>query len=191
MTDTRLELSNEELRRMVDRQQIVDVVARWVRAVDRRDWAAIPDLFHPEGQDNHGAYQGGVAGLIDWLTDRHTQITQSMHHLGSSLVEFKTPEKAHSETYIVAYQRYSPEHREARTAMLGHEWSELEVPVDITSGGRYLDTFEKREGEWRILNRVTVFEFIRAEAVNSPVLLGEDWAIAARSREDAVYHFDD
>ncbi|MSW28497.1 MAG: nuclear transport factor 2 family protein, partial [Actinobacteria bacterium] len=70
---------NDELRSLVERQKICDVLARYARGVDRREWNLVSDAYHPDAFDDHGGYKGGVPGLLEWLERRHATIEQSMH----------------------------------------------------------------------------------------------------------------
>lgn len=42
------------LQQMLDREAIRDLVWRYCRAVDRRDFAALSALYHPDAIDEHG-----------------------------------------------------------------------------------------------------------------------------------------
>jgi hypothetical protein len=80
--------------RLSDRAQIQDLLLRWCRAVDRLDLEAIRGVFHPDAIDHHGAYTGGVDGLIEWIRNRHLTIPFSMHLLGNMLIEFSDSDNA-------------------------------------------------------------------------------------------------
>ena len=91
--------------RLEDRFQIEQAIRCWARAVDRRDWDLLSEVFHPDAIDNHGMYNGDIGGLIAWLKDRHRSISMSMHVLGNIYIEFANSDVAISESYVVAYQR--------------------------------------------------------------------------------------
>ena len=46
--------------RLEDRFQIEQVMRRWARAVDRRDWALVREVFHPGAIDDHGMYKAAL-----------------------------------------------------------------------------------------------------------------------------------
>jgi hypothetical protein len=77
--------------RIADRMQIQDTMYRWCRSVDRLDFDAMRQVFHPEAVDHHGAFDGGVEGLIDWIGNRHRTIPFSMHAVSNMLIEFAGP----------------------------------------------------------------------------------------------------
>jgi len=175
--------------RIADRFDIQDTVYRWARAVDRRDWDLVRTVFHPDAYDEHGMYRGGVEGLLAWLHERHQVIEQSMHHVGNVLIEFSGQDDAVAESYIVAFQRYravGTAHQAARIAALGAAVGSRDVAIDATMPARYVDHFQRRAGEWRILKRITVFEgrYLR-EADATP--LDPAWTGPRRDADDALY----
>jgi hypothetical protein len=172
------------MQRLTDQFAIRDVLARYARGVDRREWDLVRSAFHPDAWDDHGAYRGGVDGMIEWVRRRHESIEQAMHFLGNCLVEFADDDTALVETYYSAYLRLGPEATESRSMLLGD--STASAHVDTTVLGRYIDRFERRHGEWRIARRVSLYEAIRVEPVADPSRNPEyDWA--ARDQTDAVF----
>ena len=81
------QIENAGEARLEDRFRIEQVMRRWCRAVDRRDWALVRSVFHPGAIDDHGMYKGDIDGLIEWLEARHQCITMSMHVLGNVFIE--------------------------------------------------------------------------------------------------------
>jgi hypothetical protein len=174
--------------RIADRMQIQDVLYRWCRAIDRLDFDEIRAVFHPDAIDNHGPYNGGLDGLVDWIRQRHESIPFSMHQISNILIEFAGPDLALAETYIRTTQRY-PAHAKAALAQLaggapiapGHG-------ADLFTCSRYLDRFERRGSEWRILRRVVVHDWKQVVEVpaQSPTP-GAGWATGRRDKNDPVY----
>jgi hypothetical protein len=163
------------VQRLADMQAIRDVLARYARGVDRRDWGLVRAAFHPDARDDHGAYRGDIEGLIEWVARRHAAIDQAMHFLGNCLIEFASDDLALVETYYVAHLRLGPEAVESRKMLLG----DAAEPgyTDTSVLGRYIDRFERREGQWRIARRMNVYEGTRAQAVRDPSRDPQhDWA---------------
>ena len=172
------------VQRLLDTQAIRDVLARYARGVDRRDWDLVRAAFHPDARDDHGAYRGDIEGLIEWVARRHASIDQSMHFLGNCLIEFANADRALVETYYVAYLRLGPDAHESRRMLLG----DTAEPgyTDVAVLGRYIDRFERRAGAWRIGRRINVYEGTRAQAVHDPSHDPQhDWA--ARDSSDKLY----
>src|SRR5438477_5687004 len=108
-----------EYDKLVSQFAIRDVLCRYCRGVDRRDWSLVRGAFHPDAYDDHGVYRGNVDGFIDFLAERHAFVTMSMHHIGNVLVEFSGPDRAMAETYCLAFQRYAPGGESIRAAITG------------------------------------------------------------------------
>lgn len=139
------------LQRLVDKDEIHDAMARYARGVDRGDWALVASTYHPDAHDEHGEYKGGIMGLIAWLEARFTGVDNSTHFLGNCLIEFEGEETALVETYFVS--RRLRQLTQAERADAG--------PSDAIcrdTWGRYVDRFERREGEWRVAHRTVVLE---------------------------------
>ena len=129
---------------LTDEHAIKRILLRWCRAIDRLDLAAIPDLFHPDAEDDHVFYKGDIPGLVDALAKRHEKISFSCHQLGNVLIEFIKPGLAIAESYVQVTQH-------VQTATPG--CSDVQ-----TSWCRYIDTFESRLGTWRISHRLLVID---------------------------------
>ena len=181
--------SNKTNARLDDRFQIEQLMRRWARAVDRRDWPLVRTVFHPDAVDDHGMYKGGIDGLLDWLEARHQWISMSMHVLGNTTIEFVGADLALCESYVVAYQRYDaqpgadPVHIKAA---LGERVEPVDLPIDAVMPARYVDEVTRRGNVWRISNRVTVFEgryFLVAD--NAP--LDPTWTVGRRDNGDPLH----
>lgn len=179
------------VQRLADRAAIQDAMYRWCRGVDRRDYDLARSAFHPDATDNHGQYVGDVDGLIDWLTRRHQTISMSMHLCTNMLIEFSGVDSAVVETYCVAAQRYSsatPEGRAVLAAMAGGNERSSVGDTDMMAFGRYVDVFERREGQWKIASRAVVHERVGMEAVPDDAPgFGGDWVVRRRDRGDHIY----
>lgn len=149
--------------RLADRFAINDVILRWCRAVDRLDVEALRDLYHEDGIDNHGAYQGGVEGLINWVRTRHKGIEVSSHQVSNVLIEFAGPDVALVETYIRVIQTYPPEARESLAQLIGSAGDASDSNADLVffTTSRYVDKFERRNGVWRIQERNVIDDWSR------------------------------
>ena len=128
---------------LCDRQAIVDLLYYYCRGVDRHDEAALAQVYWPDGWDDHVHAKVGEAEFRERVIAGTRQM-RTAHHLTNILVEFASPAVARSEAYFLAQHE------------LADEAGELAY---VELSGRYLDRFEKRDGEWRILQRSLVFDF--------------------------------
>ncbi|MEO8296862.1 MAG: nuclear transport factor 2 family protein [Burkholderiales bacterium] len=176
------------LQRIADRLAIQDTMYRWCRAVDRLDLDGMRAVFHPDAIDNHGAYNGGVDGLIDWIRNRHRDIPFSMHAISNILIEFAGPDTALVETYIRTTQRYPAEARQALAQLSGGQGGAEGSAMDLFTCSRYIDRFERRNGEWRILRRAVVADWKQVVAVPADAPQPQPgWETGRRDADDLIY----
>ena len=175
----------QQLDELLEGERIRSALRRYARGVDRRDWALVASTYHPDGYDDHGGYKGDIPGLLQWLERRHAVIEQSMHFLGNCSVDFLSKTAAIAETYCIVYQRYGEEARETIKTWLGDEPLPAGKKLLAQLACRYVDRFEKREGEWRIARRTVVMEEVTAST--EPVRARPDYAWARRDRSDALW----
>jgi ketosteroid isomerase-like protein len=156
------------LRRLLDEAEIRAVLARYARAIDRRDMDTVRTCYHPDATDAHGQYNGDVEGFIRNSTARWSGRSASMSHtFGQSLIELDG-DRAWVESYCLCHIRLLPE-------------GEGAPAMDRLGNIRFVDLFERRDGEWRIANRKVVHQPGRLD----PVVLDPPLAeLAFRARPD-------
>lgn len=159
-----------------DREMIRDCLYRYCRGVDRADEAAIRSAYWPDGTDHHGPYQGSASGFIDWAMRTLPSIERGIHQIHNLLIDLEG-DQARVETYFTALQRQP-----------GSDGAVAEVHL----AGRYLDRFEKRGDEWRIADRLVVFDLADEAPVkpgDAEVRFGTRRPIGGRWPDDPVYAF--
>jgi len=156
---------------LIDKQEITEVLYRYARAVDRKDFDRVADCYFPDAIDNHGGYIGTVDGLIEDMKSRHATIDSSLHYVTNVLIDLDG-DTANVESYCLCYLRQAPQ-------VPGGPQSRATVKC------RYVDRFERRDGQWRIADRIVVFdESVTDEIV---VALSPSWVRSRRSFEDPVF----
>jgi hypothetical protein len=130
-----------ELRRLVAENSIRRALLAYCRGVDRMDLELIRSVFHPDAIDDHSArYSGPGVGFADYIAHSlpAQNFTSTSHQITNSLINVESEDRASAETYF----------------MVAHANG-----TDILwMLGRYLDVFEQREGEWKILHRRVVHD---------------------------------
>ncbi|WP_157221103.1 nuclear transport factor 2 family protein [Flavisphingomonas formosensis] len=171
---------DDQIAEMLAERDIRNAIMRYVRGVNRKDWALMASVYHADATEDHGPLQGSPADLIAWVQKRHETIEQSMHFIGNCLVEI-AGETAFAETYCIIVQH---ERTAARSISSGRD-----AMVRTVMGVRYVDRFERRDGAWKIARRILVTEWI--EEGMGTTDFGPAWTAALRSKDDAVYRIRD
>lgn len=177
----------QRLAELEARFAITDVVHKFCRAADRSDLEAVAPLFHEGARDNHAFYEGDVAGLVEWMRERHRNILNASHNVTNVLIEFDGADRALVESRLTVCCRYSAAGATAFAKATGLT-IQGDRSVDVVSFGRYVDIFERRDGAWRIASRIAVpdqslvFEVREGTDMVSPVLVKP-----RRDQEDVVF----
>jgi len=168
------------LQRLIDREEIRDLILRYARGVDRWDWEAVRALYHDDAIDEHGDYNGGVDGFIEWARELCGQAANNMHFLGNCLIEFADNDVAIVETYFVSAYTREP------VAQNGNGEIDASQPMQGSMFGRYCDRIERRGGPWRIAHRTVVHEMSRIHAGDISPLV-QPWTQPVRDPDDPIF----
>lgn len=131
-----------------DRQEILDLISKYCRAIDRADYVAVREIYATDGVDHHTGFSGPADKFVEWLKLRTAVFTGTMHILGTHLANVDG-DTAVAETYGTA-----------------HHWGEPsdDPSINFTSGFRYLDTLRRDTEGWRIVTRHAVREWTKSDA---------------------------
>ena len=124
-----------------DLECIRDAAKRYCRGVDRLDEALMKSAYWPEATDDHGVFVGNAMEFAEMCMVSHLRWRSTSHCIFNHSIELD-PDGIHArgEAYNVTFL--------------------FQDGADVldTWYGRYLDVYEKRGDEWRILERVCVHE---------------------------------
>jgi hypothetical protein len=140
-----MDTPQHELQVLLDKQAITEAIYRYGRSMDRLDRQLGYSVFWPEAKaDYHEQmYQGSGHGFVDMVMEAHLQFLTHSHQFSNILIAVDG-ERASSETYgDVTLRRVGEDGRF----------------VDTRSLGRYVDQWERRSGEWRIIDRKYLHDF--------------------------------
>jgi hypothetical protein len=160
---------DRELRQLLDEQSIRRVLARYCRGIDRLDQDLVRSCYHPDATEAHGTFTGDLDEYLTWVWKVLGRYDATFHFLGNVLIEPVDDDRARCETYGVAH------HRTTAGGALGN----------LVTGFRYVDRFERRDGEWRIAHRTAVTEWTSVDAHIWP--LPPSMPLGRRDRTDVVY----
>lgn len=163
----------KDVAELIARQRIQEVIYRLARSIDRCDKPLLKTCFHPDATDDHGLFKGTAAAFCDWVMDELSKFERTQHFIGNIIITLDG-DKAASEAYFIAH----------------HVVPTPDGNIDMIAAGRYLDSFEKRDGVWAISHRHAVYDWNSAQASTSqweapPV---QDMLVrGARGEGDASY----
>lgn len=131
-----------------DLQCIRDAAHRYCRGVDRLDEALMKSAYWPEATDDHGVFVGNAMEFSEHCMVAHLRWRSTSHCILNHYIELDDDgTHARGEIYNVTFLFQD------------------DAQVLDTWYGRYLDVYEKRADEWRIIERVCVHEGTTTEAV--------------------------
>lgn len=166
MTDT------EAVQRLVDRAEMEEVLNRYCRGVDRCDEAELAGVYHDDGTDDHGTFNGLGKDFAAWACNGASEYWTASHHtVHNVIIDWREDGAANVESYVLAFNRRvdRPDGTPGRVEVFA---------------GRYLDRFEQRDGRWRIAHRQALRDVDTLVDFNS-------WAgripLGGRRPDDALY----
>lgn len=162
-----------KLREMLDRQAIWQVMQRYARGLDRMDRELVRSCYFDDAIEDHGHFVGKVEDFYEWADQTSLMFEWCHHGLMNHSCELNGND-AYCETYF-QFTGFAAK------------------PPHLLSMGRYIDHFQRRNGEWRIANRVAIVEgtfelYDRDFAPHLPPAYSKDEVQpATRDRNDASY----
>jgi hypothetical protein len=145
-----------------DKYACAELIQSWGLYRDQRRWPELLATFHPDGEIAVSWFRGPFRDFVE-----HCKRGGPSKHLISPSVVRVAGERALAETNIVILVRQSIEG----------------LAVDMTSRARFLDRLERRQGQWRILERAAIYEQDRLD----PVVPSEAFAGIFKSGSAASY----
>jgi len=131
-----------------DKQALHDNLMVYVRGADRHDIDAIRSTYWPDSWDDHGGYIGPGQGWADAALSWHDATYTSNHHVSNVLSEIDGNRAKRESTFIWVGPFKDPD-------------------VTMFQAGRYRDLCEKRDGEWKILYRTCIWDWIDLRPTNT------------------------
>ena len=147
---------------------------RYARGLDRLDKSLARSCYWDDAIEDHGHFIGTPDDFIPWADSTTIMFESTQHGILNHFCEL-----AGDEAYCETYFLFTGVARK---------------PPHLLSTGRYIDHFQRRNGEWRIANRVTIVEGTLALASfelapGMPPAYGPgEVCPATRDRNDVSYH---
>lgn len=130
-------------------RDIRQVLARYCRGIDRHDLALVRSCYHDGAVDEHGSFTGDADEYVAWVGGLLGRYAMTMHVLANTSIELAA-DVALVESYGLSFHRSGPDGAD-------------DARLNLTTGFRFVDRFERRAGEWRIARRVAVTEWSRVD----------------------------
>lgn len=186
-------MAEQAMQALLDKQAILEVVIRYARGVDRLDEALLRSVFHPGSRHNH-FFEGPSSDpalpstaekpgdFVAFALQVLASYSRTHHQLGNTLVEFTGDDSARVETYFTAFHRMR-----ARGDKLAAD-NAYDTEMDYFVGGRYIDRFERRDGQWKIVERIGMTDWTRLEPPTSQGFDTIDQnTVGKRAPDDFIY----
>ncbi|MAT50457.1 MAG: hypothetical protein CMK32_04650 [Porticoccaceae bacterium] len=142
-------MSQTDLDTLIAKEQIRDLVYTYCRAIDRKDFDLLHQLYHPGAGDEHGCNPSGTAKeFFEILPDMMVAAEALQHNITNLLIKVEG-DYAEGEAYLMAHTvvNFGGEH------------------YGILHGGRYLDKYERRNGVWKFTHRRVVADWLQKYGV--------------------------
>lgn len=159
------------MQELLDKQEIHEVLLRYCRGVDRCDRDLIADCYHPDAVDDHGDWVASGADAPDHILKLVRKTPRpGMHFLGNQLIEIEG-DVAWSESYFQAYKDFERD---------GKRYVRVRA-------GRYVDRFERRNGRWKIAERVLTDDWNKVDELVEPLAGPDQFRFGTKDSTDPVF----
>jgi hypothetical protein len=166
-----LDRAQTEIRELLDRQAITDVLHLYCRAIDRTDEDLLASVYHPDAMDDHGSFSGDAAAFVARTIRRmREEYEASQHRISNILIELRD-DVAFVESYVVAI----------------HSLHDGRIEM---AGARYVDRFARRDGSWKIARRLVLVDWDLTVASGETSSHLSAFPRGARDTSDPVYDRD-
>ena len=156
---------------LLAKQEITDLVGRYMRGLDRLDRDLLRSTFHDDATTDYGFFKGGPDDFCDMAMNALKDHLANHHMIGQVLIDVEG-DVAFGEVYFQAFHRIVADGEER----------------DLFISGRYVDRYEKREGAWKFAFRSEVNDWARNDPATDDYFdATPDSLRGARMPDDASY----
>lgn len=163
--------TQQRLLTLLDERDIHDVLVRYCRGVDRCDRELIASCYHEDAVDDHGNWQTYGRDAADTITARvQPGPDTAMHFMGNVCIEVEGDE-AFTESYLLAYRAFQRD---------GKNYTRVRAV-------RFVDRFARRNGQWRISERVVADDWNRVDEVIEAMRETDQFRRGSKGPDDPVF----
>jgi SnoaL-like domain len=161
-------LSDEQLQELYDKQKLHDNLMQYCRGLDRFDVELMKSTYWRDSTDDHGSFVGSghdwCEAAVAWKSVNYSV----NHHISNVYSEIEGNRAKRESMFLVVVNFKDP-------------------AISMFQGGRYRDLCEKRNGEWKILRRVCIWDWCE----QCPTQPGWDLVNTPKVTHWGAYHPDD
>jgi hypothetical protein len=165
----------QALTNLIAKEDIRDLVMAYSRAIDRKDFDLLEQLYHPGAADEHGCNPSGTAEEFFALMRTSTDAAVTLHHNITNHFIKIDGDLAEGEAYLIGY----------------HVIDGAEGRYAFVMGARYLDKYSRVNGVWKFTNRRVLADWAKhfsseepSDAVELPGM-----AMGSSSASDGSYKY--
>jgi len=155
-----------------DKAACAELIQAWGFARDQGHWDDLAAIFHPGGEIAVSWFRGPYPDFVAHCRRNYGRGSEAKHLLWPARIAVNGA-RASAETSVAILVRQTIEG----------------VAVDLTSYGRFLDRLERRSGDWRIVERATVYEKDRLDPVEPSAAFAALIANANAAKYPAPYRY--
>lgn len=158
------------LEEVLAKQEIYELSCNYMRGLDRLDAALMHTVFHDDATVDYGFFQGSGKDFVAFAQNALKDHLANHHMIGQVNIKVDG-DQAVGEVYFQAFHKVVQDGEEK----------------DLFISGRYVDRYERRDGEWKISFRSEVNDWARLEADADSYLEGSGCLIGERKPGDYSY----
>ena len=163
----------ENIREIVEKHRIHEVLMNYCRGVDRNDVTIITASFHTDAQFEYaGKTMKGSDSISEFLSRAMTALDIATHMVCNEIIELDG-DTASSELYFLS-----------SCVLPGKAKDERQLRV---RAGRYLDRLERRNGEWKISSRIVVQDWCKLDELHELPTSESSFREGKQGRKDPLY----
>ena len=148
-----MSMSAEEL---LTREEMRDVIVRYCRGVDRRDWNLVRTCFTADARHQHLEFIGTTDEFVGFASTVLAGIPSTLHAICGVSFEVDA-DRTMSEAAFVAYHRIKGDDSKDAPFPTGG------VDTDWIVAGRYVDQWRRVDDKWLIADRRAFHDWTRLE----------------------------
>ncbi len=167
-----LEQLRRDVRYLMDRQAILDCLARHARGHDRHDGDLLTAAYHPDGIDEHGHAINPAPQYAEWANSVHAAGSRlHTHNMTTHTCQIEG-DIANCESFVLV-------------GLLDNNGNTARL-----ISGRYIDRIEKRDGQWKIALRRSIVDLVLAgdaSILKHPAFTAQGYTKGIRDKRDISY----